>query len=97
MVLLDIPVDQIRANPSQPREHFDPEALAELVHSLQTVGLLQPIVVRTAGQGYELIAGSAAGGRPSRQGGPRCRPCCGTPKTPTCCAMHCWRTCTGYN
>ncbi len=57
MVLLDIPVDQIRANPSQPREHFDPEALAELVHSLQTVGLLQPIVVRAAGEGYELIAG----------------------------------------
>lgn len=38
MVLLDIPVDQIRANPSQPREHFDPEALAELVHSCRPWG-----------------------------------------------------------
>ena len=57
MVLLDIPVDQIRANPSQPREHFDPEALAELVHSLQTVGLLQPIVVRTAGTGVRTDRG----------------------------------------
>lgn len=55
--LLDIQVDQIRPNPSQPREYFDPEALAELVHSLKTVGLLQPIVVRPAGSAYELIAG----------------------------------------
>ncbi|MEZ5184590.1 MAG: ParB/RepB/Spo0J family partition protein [Candidatus Nanopelagicales bacterium] len=55
--LVDVPVDRIRPNPSQPREHFDPEALAELVHSLKTVGLLQPIVVRPAGTGYELIAG----------------------------------------
>lgn len=55
--LVDIPVTKIAPNPSQPRENFDPEALAELVHSLQTVGLLQPIVVRPAGTGYELIAG----------------------------------------
>ncbi len=55
--LLDLPVAQIEANPSQPRQNFDPEALAELVHSLKTVGLLQPVVVRTAGAGYELVAG----------------------------------------
>ncbi|HQR78923.1 MAG TPA: ParB/RepB/Spo0J family partition protein [Actinomycetota bacterium] len=55
--LVDIPVTQIRPNPSQPRQNFDPEALAELVHSLRTVGLLQPIVVRQAGPGYEIIAG----------------------------------------
>lgn len=55
--LLDLPVAQIEANPSQPRQNFDPEALAELVHSLKTVGLLQPVVVRSAGAGYELVAG----------------------------------------
>lgn len=57
MDLRDIGVDQIRPNPSQPRQNFDPDALAELVHSLQTVGLLQPIVVRASGDGYELVAG----------------------------------------
>jgi ParB family transcriptional regulator, chromosome partitioning protein len=57
VTLLDIAVDVIAPNPSQPRQHFDPDALAELVHSLKTVGLLQPVVVRTAGAGYELIAG----------------------------------------
>ena len=55
--LLDLPVAQIEANPSQPRQNFAPEALAELVHSLKTVGLLQPVVGRSAGAGYELVAG----------------------------------------
>jgi ParB family chromosome partitioning protein len=57
VVLRDIPVDHITPNPSQPRQQFDAEALAELTHSLQTVGLLQPIVVRSTPGGYELIAG----------------------------------------
>ncbi len=57
VILRDIPLDQISPNPSQPRQQFDSEALAELTHSLQTVGLLQPIVVRPTAQGYELIAG----------------------------------------
>jgi ParB family chromosome partitioning protein len=57
MHLQDVAVDAIRPNPNQPRQHFDPEALGELVHSLKTVGLLQPIVVRINGDGYELIAG----------------------------------------
>ncbi len=55
--LLDIAIDRITANPSQPRQVFDPDALDELVHSLQTVGLLQPVVVRRAGADFELIAG----------------------------------------
>lgn len=55
--LVDVPVTRISPNPSQPRQTFDPEALAELVHSLQTVGLLQPIVVRQTTTGYEIIAG----------------------------------------
>ena len=52
-----IDIGDIRPNPDQPRQNFEPEALAELVHSLQTVGLLQPVVVRPNGAGYELVAG----------------------------------------
>jgi ParB family chromosome partitioning protein len=54
----ELPVDTITPNPRQPREVFDEEAMAELVHSIQEVGLLQPIVVRAADQGvFELIMG----------------------------------------
>jgi ParB family chromosome partitioning protein len=55
----EIPLDAITPNPRQPREVFDEEALAELVHSLREVGLLQPVVVRPVGDGssYELIMG----------------------------------------
>ncbi len=57
MRYVTVATDRVRPNPNQPRQHFDPEALAELVHSLQTVGLLQPIVVREVGDEYEIVAG----------------------------------------
>lgn len=47
----------VRPNPHQPRETFDPEGLEELRQSIESHGLLQPILVRKAGQGFELIAG----------------------------------------
>jgi ParB family transcriptional regulator, chromosome partitioning protein len=50
-------LDQIVPNPEQPRRHFDSEALASLTASIRRYGLLQPLVVRRAGDGYELIAG----------------------------------------
>ncbi|MGI5950587.1 MAG: ParB/RepB/Spo0J family partition protein [Brooklawnia sp.] len=53
----ELPVDEIVPNPQQPRQDFDPDALAELAESISEVGLLQPIVVRRAGTGYELIMG----------------------------------------
>lgn len=54
----EIPVDQVSPNPRQPREVFDEEAMAELVHSIREIGLLQPIVVRTVGKdAYELVMG----------------------------------------
>ncbi len=54
----ELPVDQIAANPRQPRQVFDEEAMAELVHSIREIGLLQPIVVRPVGEDrYELIMG----------------------------------------
>ncbi|MFE3765232.1 ParB/RepB/Spo0J family partition protein [Streptomyces sp. NPDC059104] len=54
----ELPLDTIKPNPRQPREVFDEDALAELVTSIQEVGLLQPVVVRQTAQGrYELIMG----------------------------------------
>jgi ParB family chromosome partitioning protein len=54
----ELPVGQIRPNAVQPRQVFDEEAMAELVHSVKEVGLLQPIVVRLVGpDDYELIMG----------------------------------------
>ena len=54
----ELRVDQITPNPRQPRQVFDEEEMAELVHSIREIGLLQPIVVRPAGEDrYELIMG----------------------------------------
>lgn len=55
----EIPVSQIVPNPHQPRQVFDEEALAELVHSIKEFGLMQPIVVRRAADdsGFEIIMG----------------------------------------
>lgn len=56
--LRTVPMTAIEANPRQPREAFDQQALAELAQSLQTVGLLQPIIVRELGEDrYQIIAG----------------------------------------
>jgi ParB family transcriptional regulator, chromosome partitioning protein len=52
-----LPIDKIRPNPFQPRKQFDEVALAELAQSLRIHGILQPIVVRHSGVGFELIAG----------------------------------------
>jgi ParB family chromosome partitioning protein len=54
----ELPMEQIRANPFQPRRNFDPSALEELRASIQEHGLLQPIVVRRGpAGGYEIVAG----------------------------------------
>ncbi|MFE9257378.1 ParB/RepB/Spo0J family partition protein [Streptomyces sp. NPDC006879] len=54
----ELALDAITPNPKQPREVFDEDALAELVTSIQEVGLLQPVVVRQLGpERYELIMG----------------------------------------
>ncbi|MBO0830407.1 MAG: ParB/RepB/Spo0J family partition protein [Actinobacteria bacterium] len=56
--LEEIPVDSVVPNPRQPREVFDEDALAELAASIESVGLLQPVVVRQASGGrYQLIMG----------------------------------------
>ena len=54
----ELPIDAISPNAVQPRQVFDEEALAELVHSIREVGLLQPVVVRRTGEDrYELVMG----------------------------------------
>ncbi|MHB8894470.1 MAG: ParB/RepB/Spo0J family partition protein [Candidatus Geothermincolia bacterium] len=55
--LEDIPVKDIRPNPRQPRKKFDRDALDEMTRSIETFGVVQPIIVRTVGTDYELIAG----------------------------------------
>lgn len=52
-----LPISRIRANPRQPRRRFDEAALAELIESVRTRGLLQPILVRPKGEDYEIVAG----------------------------------------
>jgi ParB family chromosome partitioning protein len=54
----ELPITQVRPNHRQPRQVFEEEALAELVHSIKEIGLLQPVVVRRTGEdAYELIMG----------------------------------------
>jgi ParB family chromosome partitioning protein len=53
----EIPLELVRPNRHQPRTVFDPEGLSELAASISRHGILQPIVVSTDGEGYELVAG----------------------------------------
>jgi ParB family chromosome partitioning protein len=55
--LRELAIDLIRRGPWQPRTHFDEEALKELADSIRSQGVVQPIVVRAADNGYEIVAG----------------------------------------
>ncbi len=56
--LRELPVALIKPNPSQPRTRFDPESLSGLAASIETSGVVQPLLVRPLPDGsYELIAG----------------------------------------
>jgi ParB family chromosome partitioning protein len=55
--LLEVPVGAVAPNPRQPRTIFEDSALDALALSIQEVGVLQPIVVRKVGGGFEVIAG----------------------------------------
>lgn len=52
-----LPLSKLAANPDQPRRHFDEEALAELAASIKEHGVLQPIVVVSKGDSYQIVAG----------------------------------------
>ncbi|HKW92967.1 MAG TPA: ParB/RepB/Spo0J family partition protein [Methylomirabilota bacterium] len=54
---VELPVDAISPNAKQPRKAFDDKALNDLAASLSQTGVLQPVVVRRLGEGYQLIVG----------------------------------------
>jgi ParB family chromosome partitioning protein len=53
----ELPIKEVQANPNQPRTDFSEEKLTELMKSIEKDGLLQPILVRPEGSGYQIIAG----------------------------------------
>ena len=54
----EIPLDQIEANPNQPRREFDEEALQELANSINEIGIIQPITLRQVAENkFQIIAG----------------------------------------
>jgi ParB family chromosome partitioning protein len=55
--IVEVPLSQLRANPYQPRKTFQEEAIKELAESIREHGVIQPIIVRQALKGYEIIAG----------------------------------------
>ncbi|WP_299203309.1 ParB/RepB/Spo0J family partition protein [uncultured Tateyamaria sp.] len=52
-----IPIEKIKPNPNQPRRQFDAGPLEDLVASIKEKGVLQPLIVRPAGDEYEIVAG----------------------------------------
>ena len=54
----EIAIEQIQANPNQPRREFDEEALQDLAHSIKEIGIIQPITLRQISDNrFEIIAG----------------------------------------
>lgn len=56
-VIEQLPIDQLQPNPLQPRGVITPESLAELVDSIKTHGIIQPLVIAQTPAGYQIIAG----------------------------------------
>lgn len=55
--VVEIPLNQLRANPYQPRKEFKEDSIQELAESIRQHGVIQPIIVRSVLKGYEIIAG----------------------------------------
>jgi ParB family transcriptional regulator, chromosome partitioning protein len=66
--LVDVEVDHIEPNPNQPRKVFSSAALDELTASIRASGVIQPIIVRRQGAGFQLVAGERRW-RAARQAG----------------------------
>lgn len=54
---VDVDVEDLRPNPLQPRQEFDPQSLAELASSIKETGVLQPLVVVPEGNHYKIVVG----------------------------------------
>ncbi|MEN6645046.1 MAG: ParB/RepB/Spo0J family partition protein [Armatimonadia bacterium] len=72
--VIEVPLDEIEPNPHQPRQIMDDSALEELTVSIEAHGVLQPIMVRAAGSGYQIVAGERRW-RAARRAGLRTVPC----------------------
>jgi ParB family transcriptional regulator, chromosome partitioning protein len=57
VAMVELEVSQVRPNPRQPRRVFDNDAIERLAESVRADGVVQPIIVRDAGDGYEIVAG----------------------------------------
>jgi ParB family transcriptional regulator, chromosome partitioning protein len=57
VAMVELEVSQVRPNPRQPRRVFDDAAIERLAESVRADGVVQPIIVRDAGNGYEIVAG----------------------------------------
>jgi ParB family chromosome partitioning protein len=55
--VVEIPLEEIKPNPFQPRRHFDEEALNELAESIRINGVLQPVIIKKVSTGYILVTG----------------------------------------
>jgi ParB family chromosome partitioning protein len=66
--LVEVAIDQIEPNPNQPRKSFESSSLDDLTASIRNSGVIQPVVVRRLGSGYQLIAGERRW-RAARQAG----------------------------
>src|SRR5687767_10578366 len=54
---MDLPIDEVVPNKYQPRTVFHEQSLSELAQSIRSDGVIQPVIVRRSGEGYELITG----------------------------------------
>lgn len=55
--IVEVPIEDIYPNASQPRTYFDEKALEDLAQSIQALGVIQPITVRKDGERFEIISG----------------------------------------
>lgn len=72
--VIEVPLDEIEPNPLQPRQYMDDSALEDLTLSIEHHGVLQPIMVRSAADGYQIVAGERRW-RAARRAGLRTVPC----------------------
>ena len=94
--LLEVGVEEIEPNPNQPRKVFNSNALDELSASIKASGVIQPVIVRRQGAGYQLVAGERRW-RAARQAGlaPASRRSCARSRTPRASSWPWSRTSSG--
>ena len=56
-MIVQVPIEKIKANPLQPRTDFDHESLEDLTNSIKEHGILQPLILTEVDGGYQVIAG----------------------------------------